>query len=127
MRGEIAQRDPRVGNDDQRQAGGIPEDFGAFRVHDRRHRAMLPGSCDEIVPVESVAAQGDEQFAGAYFPAVGRHPVKRPPLADDRTGHRFGGSRQIHFYTHACFSCRKANAAMASSRSENGRFTPAIS
>ncbi len=99
---EIAQRFERIGDDEQRRAFGH---FGKFLVHhDRERRAALQRIGHELVPVETVALDGEESLADAdraavdgdagnvrrglaLKPAAGRgfERVERP----ERSAHRF--------------------------------------
>ena len=85
----------------------------------RRGRAAGEGLGDEIVAVETLAAQRDEQVAGYDAARVGGHARKDHRRTDETSGHRAGRRRRIH---HA--RLRRASAASATPRSENGRRWP---
>ena len=117
MCGEPSERETRVFDDEKRKVslrsigflgdccGGSP-----FLCHS-----------DESVPVESLAAQSDEQRAPLERAAVGRHGIEADILTDEARPDRGRGLAQAHHRPH------RASASLASSASEKGSRRSAIS
>ena len=85
-------------------------------------RAAPDGGIEEVVPIEALAAQGDEEFIAPDRAAVGRHAGKaRVGAAGAAAGHARCFGRAHHRVL------RRASAARAAAWSENASRSPAIS
>jgi hypothetical protein len=119
---EGTQRQARIGDHQQRQAGRAT--FGPRRVDHRRRGTAFGRNLEERVAVEVLALQRDEQLAAGERPRIGRHPLDAGIAVE---GGAAAGQRRFHQAHHDEAPARAASAAAAQSTSENGRRRPPIS
>jgi len=120
VRREPSQRTARVVDHEQRQPRVPDPRPRVFHDH-RRSGAAFFCRVDEPVPVESLAAQRNEQRASRKCAAVGRHRVETGVVAAHTRPKRRRGLAQAHHRLHPESAC------FASSASEKGSRRPAIS
>ena len=117
IRREPPERKTRVFDDEKRN---VPLRNIGF-LDDRCDGSPFPCRPDESAPVESLAAQSDEQCAPLERAAVGRHGIEADVLTDEARPDCGRGLAQAHHRPH------RASASSASSASEKGSRRPAIS
>jgi hypothetical protein len=123
---ECPQREPGVGDLDQRQRERAQR-LGGIGGHHRSDGTARLGGRDVLMTIETFPTQSHEQIAGSNRAAVDRDAVKGQVVAGQFAGGRPGGAEQIHHRTHHATSWRASRARRACVASENGRRTPAIS
>jgi hypothetical protein len=119
MGGQLPQRDPRVGHGYQRQ---VRIGLGPAMLDHGTDGTGSEHIAHELVTVEAVALEGDEQHARCHRTRIGadRQELGIPALRENADRRR--GLVQLHHH-----ACRPPSTDCATSRSENGWRTPAIS
>ena len=97
---------------------------GEAALGQRRHRAAGLGLRQEIVGVETLAAQRDEEVAGAQAARVAVHAFDGNRAVADQAR---AGQQRVQSLQGRHAHARTSSATRASATSENGCFTPAIS
>ena len=124
--GNASQRDQCIGDHDGRHLGAIPACGQALDQHGGD--AARGHLVEEVVGVETLAAQSDEERAGLGAAAVGGHAVKRCVARQLRAVQRRHQFCQCAAHQFVLIMVRRADrASCAWSASENGSFLPLIS
>ena len=119
-RGQSAQRLPAVGDLQAGQARGMQAAFGQ-----RRQGAHHAGLRQKVVRIETLAAQRDEQVAGAQAARVAVHALDAHRTVANQRGAGQQGMRPGQ--GHHAGMPRISSAVCASATSENGSFSPRMS